>query len=616
MYFQILFLLFTVLFTNSSTVPATKNETERVLLEGGLEINLLDDTSIRSSPTIKDKFVAFCCSCVTNKANCPICVFRGTTRCPKSLSAILFDEMVTKGVANYQKYTNTAEYSIALGNATFYTWDDSKLVLSPIENTRCSRTPVTIRTGIYSEMEQCTVVTRLSGECPRADLTVSNTCGWLYATELKLDSDYKACIAPYIYDFEVTVFQNRKGLCTRTADDVYSPLLTDILPVITKLSVIPSAYVPKPLGRVDKQYYFETQDVSDFYWFLKHFSQNAVSTNYARPSTTKFKFITDSAAFSDSTVYNGSPSFLIDKVIMDLACTPISFTSSQTFCREALLTNSVYIAPTLSNRSHTTRYSVYAGNIDVPEMNFTFPCNKFTDIGFCSLQKVLNEFQFNFTKTLNDSMVIAVNLFTDIMGANDTKLYSYSVGGKTNRLVGNWFSGIFASLIEPFFEAFVNIVLKAFLPPLFEAITDFLLLVSDALSSLTKNLISIISQLGNALSDLLTNLLNLLLGILCFIETHVLLFEYTLVFLFILCYVIDDPIFAGIIVIILMLVLGIVRRSPSLIMHFISNDFLLFNFTDYYNREFDWGYSISYTSGRERHTLFLINGTSLKTQIY
>ncbi|UPT53751.1 MAG: hypothetical protein 2 [Bactrocera dorsalis negev-like virus isolate Bz] len=576
-----------------------------------------EDPDGKISAADRGQFYSFCCSCKDVNANCPICEVSGKVVCPyNDLTGSAAQKLAAVGVELYYKYLDYTEMSVAIGHKPFYKWNKTTYQLEPENALTCKGLNAFIRLGLYSEMEKCTTVTRINGECPRSDIVLDDYCGWSILTEVQLDKEYKACIAPFIRNYNVSYGGYPYFICNVFGTRVHSSLFNDIFSTATKIAAPSSEFIPKPIGRVENKWVFETIGVSRFYNYLKYISGGAYSSDFELPSTKKYWVVKDPTAMEDSRLFNGYPSYLIDRIIMKPQCTAVSFNSDKTFCREATTTSAGYISPVLPLQSHVYTYSVPIDNIDVPEMNFSFPCSRLSDLGTCSLTKVLNEFQHNFTTRINTSLAESMILLTNIMGANDSSLYTFSIGGQETRRVGGWFSGLFADLIEPFFEAFINVVLKAFLPPLMEAFISFLEVVSDLITRFTEDLLKIISSLGYALSNLISSLLNLLLGLICFIETHLLLFEYTVVFLVILFYFIDDWVIASIIVLILMLVFGIVRRSPSFLMYFVSQDFLIFNFSEYYSREFLWDYSISYTDSKVRYVFFFFNSTVLKINLY
>ncbi|UOI84718.1 non-structural protein [Ceratitis capitata negev-like virus 2] len=570
----------------------------------------------RVSEADKRQYYDFCCQCVVVTANCPICKRNGVMVCPNDLTTSQANAMALKAVPLYYSYLEYEATPVAIGHEPFFIWNKSTYKLDIIPTTTCRPTQAEIKLGVFSEMERCTVVIPQNSNCPRSDVILVNECGWSFTNEVLLDNDYKACIAPVIYSIPVTLTSDNTAFCNHFNTIVNTELMPQIGPFITKLETPSRDLLPKSLGRVGDKWFFKTVSVSAFYQFTKKFSAKPYTSDFGKPTRQTFMVVSNPNAVIDSEVFNGYPSYLIDRIVMKTDCTPTSFTEKHTFCGEAMSTSAGYIAPPLTTESHDYQFFVYIDNVEVPEMNISLPCSKLNRMGRCTLNTVLDELQQNFTRSLNDSMQLAVTLMTDIMGANDTSLLTFSTGDTTPRTLGNWFSGIFASLIEPFFEAFINIVLKAFLPPLIEAFIAVLDVISNLVSQFANSLLNILSDFGSALGDLLTVFLNLLVGILCFVETHILLFEYTILFLFIMWRWVDDWVFASIIIVILMITFGIKRKSPSFIMYFVSNDFVFFDFSSYYKQTFDWAYSLSYTINDTRYIFFFINSTTHAIQLY
>nr|QAY29274.1 hypothetical protein [Bombus-associated virus Vir3] len=216
-------------------------------------------------------------------------------------------------------------------------------------------------------------------------------------------------------------------------------------------------------------------------------------------------------------------------------------------------------------------------------------------------------------KTLDSAFY---NLLRDL-GSNDSRviyapLRSHENGTVSRMQVGNWFSGIFGVLIDPFFEAFTNIVLKAFIPPFFEAITSVIESLSELIIKLTEQLLNFLKNLADSISRLIIAFLNLIIGLIVVIESRILLFEYIVLFLFILLKIKDDPVFAGIVVLIFVIVFGVTRKSPSFLIPFVNNEYvLLFGLEDYFNKTFDYSYSISFRYANSFYIFYLHNSTFL-----
>ncbi|UPT53736.1 MAG: hypothetical protein 3 [Bactrocera oleae negev-like virus] len=214
----------------------------------------------------------------------------------------------------------------------------------------------------------------------------------------------------------------------------------------------------------------------------------------------------------------------------------------------------------------------------------------------CGLLDILN----NMSSKHNITSFESVKYFIELMGKNDSNVHFYTTDSLGNkRLVGNWFSGIFGVLIQPFFDVFV------------ETVKLLLGIVADLLVVVIESLVKALGALIQPVADILEVLLKLIVSSVAIVESKILLLEYTLLFLFLMYFVFNNVYFASVVVIIFMLIFGITRRSPSLILPLLNKELNYFSLDDYYRTKFDYNYSINYHTDSALYTFsFLIGNYS------
>lgn len=236
-----------------------------------------------------------------------------------------------------------------------------------------------------------------------------------------------------------------------------------------------------------------------------------------------------------------------------------------------------------------------------------------------ALQKTLSQIKIDIYPALNKSLDNAVNNMLNMMGMNDKNLFFYE--GKCENqckygAVGNWLSGIFYSLIEPFFKAFIDVVVKSFLLPLIQGFTMIITDLIEPLQELSDVISKAISQLALVITKLLVVLFQLIIGIIIFIESYLLLFEYVVLYLFIMKYIVTDFSFALVVVLVFSVVFGIVRKSPSFLITVMNPDFMLFDLSHYYTKEFDYNYTFGFAKGSILYIFSLVDFNATSVTLY
>lgn len=149
-------------------------------------------------------------------------------------------------------------------------------------------------------------------------------------------------------------------------------------------------------------------------------------------------------------------------------------------------------------------------------------------------------------------------------------------------------------------KAFINVIEPFFLA-LIEAISDIVLEILNTFVDLFKRsqsfidkLVDIITQILDVLFSLFALILKIILGVVIRFEQHFLLFEYIVVFLLINSKILNNNIFSLVIVFLLMIVFGIDRNSPSILLAFYNLQYSYVNFTGYESERFTFDYTITF----------------------
>lgn len=149
-------------------------------------------------------------------------------------------------------------------------------------------------------------------------------------------------------------------------------------------------------------------------------------------------------------------------------------------------------------------------------------------------------------------------------------------------------------------KAFINVIEPFFLA-LIEAVSDIVLEILNTFVDLFKRsqsfidkLVDIITQILDVLFSLFALILKVILGVVIRFEQHFLLFEYIVVFLLINSKILNNNIFSLIIVFLLMIVFGIDRNSPSILLAFYNLQYSYVNFTGYDSERFTFDYTLTF----------------------
>lgn len=157
-------------------------------------------------------------------------------------------------------------------------------------------------------------------------------------------------------------------------------------------------------------------------------------------------------------------------------------------------------------------------------------------------------------------------------------------------------SGFWSSVKEFVFEA-IDYFLQALLDIVGAIIINSLKTWIDLLKhsqSFLDDLMNVITQILDALFVLVSLILKILIGIIIQAEQHFLIFEYLVLFLLVNSKLLNNNIFSLIIVLLVMIVFGIDRHSPSILLYLYNAQYSYVNMSYYQTADFTYKYQINY----------------------
>lgn len=176
----------------------------------------------------------------------------------------------------------------------------------------------------------------------------------------------------------------------------------------------------------------------------------------------------------------------------------------------------------------------------------------------------------------------------------------------------NWISSMFEPGVKLIFDIFgsnFEDYVITFFDKLLEYLVDIILEIFNGIVELFRKSQSFIDKLVDTITKILDVLFNFiafvlkaLVGVLLKLEQHFLLFEYIVLFLVINYYLINNNIFSLIVVFLVTIVIGIDRRSPSILLAFHNVEYGYVNLTGYDPSAYEWNYGIYYHSYSRNHT--------------
>lgn len=159
------------------------------------------------------------------------------------------------------------------------------------------------------------------------------------------------------------------------------------------------------------------------------------------------------------------------------------------------------------------------------------------------------------------------------------------------KVIFDIFGSNFGDYVITFFETLLEYILKI----VFELFNSVVELFKKSQEFINK-LVEFITKILDVFFSLIAFLLRALIGVFLKLEQHFLLFEYIVLFLLVDYYIINNNIFSLLTLLIVMIFVGIDRRSPSVLLAFHSLEYTYVNLTGYNPSSYSWDYSLVYHS--------------------
>nr|AMO03226.1 hypothetical protein 2 [Marsac virus] len=159
------------------------------------------------------------------------------------------------------------------------------------------------------------------------------------------------------------------------------------------------------------------------------------------------------------------------------------------------------------------------------------------------------------------------------------------------KLIFDIFGSNFGDYVITFFETLLEYILKIVLE-IFNSIVELFKKSQEFINQL----VDVITKILDVLFSLIAFILRALIGVLLKIEQNFLLFEYVILFLLVDYYIINNNLFSLLVILMVMVFVGIDRRSPSILLAFHSLEYNYVNLTGYDPSSYTWDYSLVYHS--------------------
>ncbi|ASA47361.1 hypothetical protein [Aedes camptorhynchus negev-like virus] len=574
------------------------------------------------------KATEFCCDCLIFDFNCPICELSPTKGCeyPFHNFSIKHKNFYDVFTFLYKKYDiPTAEVYRRNGPTIHFT---SRFSLFDETITNCD----TVEDGVLEHVlgglnETCVRMVPLSSPCPVSVGVISrDRCNLLNPVTVYKDKEYKACVYPFHVRLSINYSRKNRGFCGLHKRLLDLPFYFNFF-IRNVNSLTPNYnYLPRVLGRIENKIYFSVFNLTEIPHIFRVLAETPDLKTPYLVGRLDYKIIcAENIIHSDSRVFNGKSSFLGDILIHPPCSKYIRYNDTMNICYDALVSDFYYCSKQLFKK-YVPRNETSNVISDVTDFDFHHTsCETLARFGSCTLDKVFdksllkavdrlakyNNAQFkllveainnstgsNFDEpvkllvrnlkkifqssndqigglifdALNRTLDFAISNFLDQLGRNITTT-NVCLGSNFcfNKLSG-WFSDIFAALIEPFFHVFLDLILKPIFELILDALTVVIRVLAEKLGNMTDELLKILLNLASAIFELLKVLLHLLLGILSLIEANLYMFEYFFVFGFIIYFFVNNSFVALGIILIFMMIFGIQRQTPSLLLPFISDE--------------------------------------------
>ncbi|UPT53697.1 MAG: hypothetical protein 2 [Zeugodacus cucurbitae negev-like virus] len=163
-----------------------------------------------------------------------------------------------------------------------------------------------------------------------------------------------------------------------------------------------------------------------------------------------------------------------------------------------------------------------------------------------------------------------------------------------------WYSDVIQFLWDTWQKIFLECI-EPFLEAVIEATSQVVLAILNTYLDLIKKsqhfidvVTDFITKILDVLLQLLALILKIFLGLLLKLEQHFLIFEYLILFVVVNYYLINNNIVSLVVVFLVMVIFGIDRHSPSVLLYFYNSQYNYVNLTQYQDTRFNWSYSLTY----------------------
>lgn len=571
-----------------------------------------------------DKATMFCCDCLIHRLNCPICRVSSLQACEFPFGHYsdshkswyrMFEHLYNKfHVAPQLVASKTNEVLVPLyisGNSFF------TRILPPIST--CSK-PNIIHTIFHPDegVSNCTVVIPSSHPCPMSDYKAELRCDW--STLIRnVIGHFNVCYSRMRYSTSFRFIDNNMSFICNNKYYFEFPAVTLIIRHLVQNYYDDTPY--RILGFNEDNVYFSFYNNTLLNKVVKDLQVGSKSSPSV-PLNNHFinmKIICERERLvrRHATVYNGEDSWLGDIFIPApspivvfnethalkynylyspyLDCNPFVKYTRKKLVKS--LKVSINAFGTIANASTCDSVSETANCAFVKLFNSTFTnmtflLNANQDMNVYRLEQAMknidvkNSVDFgDFEKFLHKENVDFTSRIRNILNKTfDNYLHNLFDGLSRNgsfefkchgefcySSYGGWFSDIFAALIEPFFNVFLNLVIKPIFRLLIEAFVDVIKLLADLLLKLGKELSDVLDDLSNALTILISVILKIIVSVYKFLEARILLTEYLVLFLFLIYFIKNNSIFSLLIILIFLVIFGFERKTqPSILLTLID----------------------------------------------
>lgn len=526
-----------------------------------------------------------CCLCEKYSLNCPFCTYRlSSNACGTASNA---GSTWANAVNSISSLMTVSTSTLRPQNTEVYIRSWSASIFTNYYESTCLKSPTTIQAQGSEWISSAQCVARGSN-CP-----LSDECFYLETYE---DVCYSRCDK---YAYTTYAGATNTFVCSESGYRMNAPKLAEYLLALSKCQPVLSISIQGDnlITRVP--------DTTNLDSFIRRNKQRAMIPLSRRLDSSVNVFCTNDPTFA--AFANGENHFWWSNVlvIMRVGCSfYLPFSDEIDVCVDDLFFDTYAFACPFSTRP-ATKYltavdiTTYLPSPDTSGSNSTggccnTTCEQLNDRFACSYKHWIDYY-------INASAQAGP---ADFDYEDYLKKQDQYASDRAQQSRSSWWDWLTAPGIALFWHygeaAFINVI-EPFFIALIEAISDIVIEILNTFIAIFKNsqqyidrLIDIITQLLDVLFSLVALILKVFLGVLIRFEQHFMLFEYTVLFLLINSKILNNNIFSLIIVVLLMVVFGIDRHSPSVLLAFYNIQYSYVNFTGYDMERFDFAYTLTY----------------------